>query len=172
MLAGVLLRQWHDNRAAWHGNHQCLVQSMTDGKSEQSENSELIPGPGNIPINENLTPSNYFPDHSQNSPIQSSPIHHMRSQCNRGPLMETISDCGQGKYKVQFATCTECNPTILASVEDDKPNLKNALSGPNAEQWQTAMDTEVTQSQNLNWSLYPQIGKSLVLMGPNNKVQQ
>ncbi len=64
--------------------------------------------------------------------------------------METLSDCGHGKYKAQFAQCIECNPAILATFENDKPDLKNALSGPNAEQWQAVMDAKVAQLQNLN----------------------
>ena len=64
--------------------------------------------------------------------------------------METVLDHGHDKYKVQFAKCIQCDPLILAGIEDDKLDPMTALSGPNMEQWQTMMDAEVAQLQNLN----------------------
>ena len=41
-------------------------------------------------------------------------------------------------------------PNAMTAMDaDDKPNVNDALNGPDAGQWRSAMDTEVAQLQNL-----------------------
>src|SRR5260370_38076624 len=60
-------------------------------------------------------------------------------------LVQIRSDHGPVQMEKQ---CTLC--AMIAMDNNDKPNVNDALSGPDAGQWRSAMDDEVAQLRNLD----------------------
>src|SRR5258708_29494458 len=77
------------------------------------------------------------------------------------PLVQLKSDHGPVQMEKQAAP-----HTMTATDNVDRLNVDNALNGPDAGQWQSAMDTEVAQLRNLDtFELVP------LPMGTNNKAE-
>src|SRR5260370_23330367 len=69
---------------------------------------------------------------------------HAQSQATNSPLVQIRSNCGSTQTEKQIMPCA-----MQALENTNKPSVGDALSGPNAEQWHSAMDTKVAQLLNL-----------------------
>src|SRR5260370_763846 len=70
---------------------------------------------------------------------------HAQSWATNSPLVQIRSDCGSTQTEKQIM------PHTMQALENtDKLSISDALSGPNAEQWHSAMDTKVAQLLNLD----------------------
>ena len=121
------------------GNLQ-VAQETPEGEAESISESQA-PDPIDHPIQ--LLPDNAPPadDLLQFLQIRT----RAQNRASDSPLVQIRSDHGAVQTESQTASCA-----MQASDSIDKPSVNDALNGPNAEQWRSAMDVEVAQLLNLD----------------------
>ena len=65
-------------------------------------------------------------------------------------MTQPVASCDTDHGPVRTEKQTLPNACALIAIEPNKPDIQDALQGPNTEDWHAAMDAEVAQLQKLN----------------------
>src|SRR5260370_10354975 len=115
-----------------------------DDKAELMPNDQAV---GSFDDSIHSLPDN-TPSNNNSSPIEQFPGIHTRTQLKKSnsSLVQIRSDHSPIQMEKQKLPCA----MIMMSIDTDKPGFNNALNGLDSRHWQSMMDAEVAQLQNLD----------------------